>query len=275
MTIAFVIFTASVSGYFLQISPGVVSQGLGGASIVIDEGLSAFHNPAISSGTQFSMIASKWLYSTSVVTASGCLHDFSCGISYINYGAIQGYDIYGNMTHTFTPFSLCAALSRKLGLFGISIKGFGERIETQTTAGACIGISTFTKIWRLGIGAKIDNLGREFTGNMSIPYTVGIGVRAAITDAVAVIIESKSPNIVLNGGVEYAYENVALLFGMKYLKPHDMVNGTEIGFRWSDLCYSGGIVVHAGAYAVGYAFVLHDFTTSHNLCIRIIPGQNR
>lgn len=275
MTIVLVIITASVSGYFLQISPGVVSQGLGGASIVVDEGLPAFHNPAMSSGTQLSMIASKWLYSTSAVAVSGCLHDFSCGISYINYGAIEGYDTYGNMTHTFTPFSLSAAVSRKLGLFGISLKGFGERIETQTTAGACIGISTFTRIWCLGIGAKIDNLGREFTENMTIPYTVGIGVRADITDGVAVIIESKSPDVVLNGGVEYAYENVELLFGAKYLKPRDMVNDTEIGFRWSDICYSGGVVVHVRDYAVGYAFVLYEFTTSHNLCVRFIPGQNR
>ncbi len=275
MTIALVIITASVSGYFLQISPGVVSQGLGGASIVVEEGLPAFHNPAMSSGTQFSMIAAKWLYSTSVVATSVCLHDYCCGLSYINYGTIQGYDIYGNMTHTFTPFSLCAALSRRFGLFGISVKAFGERIDTQTTTGACIGLSTFTRIWCLGIGAKIDNLGREFTENMTIPYTAGIGVKADITDAVAVTIEFKSPDIILNGGFEYAYENVVLLFGAKYLKPNDMVSNTDIGFRWSDLCYSGGIVVHAGAYAVGYAFVLHEFTTSHNLCIRFIPGQDR
>ena len=275
MTIVLVMLVASGSGYFLQISPGVVSQGIGGASIVLDEGLPAFHNPALSQGMQFSVIATKWVFSTSMVTASGCFDDFSCGMTYLNYGTIQGYDLYGNVTHAFTPFSLCAAISRKMGIFGISAKGFGEKIDTRSLAGACMGFSVYARFGRFGLGAKIDNLGREFIQNTTIPFVVGVGLRADINDAVCLIIESKSPDIELNAGIQYTYDQALLVFGVKYLKPKDTADNADIGFRFSDLWYSGGIMVNVGAYAFGYAFVLHEFTTSHNLGIKFIPGQNR
>jgi hypothetical protein len=229
MTLVLVLIATSTSGYFLQISPGVVSQGLGGASIVLNEGLPVFHNPAIARGTQFSLVASRWLFSTSMLTASACFDGFSCGISYIDYGAIQGYDVYGNMTHTFNPFSMCIGISRTMGLFGVSIKGFGEKIEAVTLTGACACISTYTNIGRFGFGAKIDNLGREFMQNTAIPYVIGLGMRARIFDALSLIIESKSPDIELNAGIEYTYQNAMLVFGAKYLRRRTMMDDTETG----------------------------------------------
>lgn len=272
MTIVLALITTSTSGYFMQISPGVISQGLGGASIVVSEGMPAFHNAATAQGRQFSLVASRWLFSTSMITASACFNGFSCGISCINYGTIQGYDVYGNMTDAFNPFSMCVVFAQKIGQFGVSMKGFGEKIETQTLAGACACISTYTRIGRFGFGAKVDNLGREFLQNTEIPCVVGVGVRADITNAVSMIVESKSPDIELNAGVEYTYQNAVLVFGVQYLQPRGRVDNTETGFRFSDLCYSGGLVMTVGNYAVGYAIVLREYSMTHSLALKFTPG---
>jgi len=272
MTILLVVITTT-SGYFLQLSPGVVSQGLGGASIVVDEGMPAFHNPAMACGTAYSLVASRWLFSTSMITASACFNGFSCGLSSIHYGSIQGYDASGNMTDAFNPFSMCLVVAQKIGSFGVAVKGFGEKIETQTLAGACVNVSTFIELGLFRLGAKVDNIGREFLQNTTIPPVFGIGVSADITDAARVIVESKSPDIELNAGIAYTYRNAVLVFGVRYLQPKAWADDTETGFDFSDLCYSGGIVLHVRDYTVGYAFVLREYWMTHSLALRFIPGQ--
>ena len=52
------------SSDFLKLSPGVRSQGLGGATIMIDEGLSAFHNPALFSSKTVNFTLARWLFSS-------------------------------------------------------------------------------------------------------------------------------------------------------------------------------------------------------------------
>jgi hypothetical protein len=271
MTMLLVLITTT-SGYFLQISPGVISQGLGGASIVVNEGLPAFHNPAMARGKEYSLVASRWLFSTSMFTAGACFKGFSCGLSSIYYGSIQGYDADGNMTDAFNPFSICFVIAQKLGSFGVAVKGFGEKIETQSLAGACASVSTYTELGMFRLGTKVDNLGREFLQNTTIPPVFGIGVSADITDAVRVTVESKIPDIEINAGVAYTYHSAVLVFGVRYLPPQAWTGETQTDFTISDVCYSGGIVLHLGDYAVGYAFVLREYWITHSLALRFIPG---
>ena len=67
----------------------------------------------------------------------------------------------------------------------------GEKIDSYSLYGLCIGISTYTDFGRFAIGSKIDNLGKEFGKNAEIPITTSIGLKITLPRNINVFIESK------------------------------------------------------------------------------------
>lgn len=270
--ILFCFLIAIGSSEFLRLSPGVVSQGLGGASVVIDEGLSAFHNPACAEDMTFNFTLSRWLYSTSYATCGGVYGNNLFGISYINYGRIQGYDAQGNPTSVFTPYDICVGIGRKQGRFGFVIKGFMERIDSQNLYGVCAAIGTCLQYKKLIMGIKVDNLGKEFGENTTIPAYAALGLKYGLTEGVSILAELKAPLLELNAGMIYEYKNLLLLFGAKYLHPENIAEGSGIASGFTDLSLTGGIAVHALNYRIGYSLVYGDLSVAHQFSVMFVPG---
>lgn len=257
------------SSYFLRLSPGVMSQGLGGASIMHDEGLSAFHNPATIQGTKFNFTLSRWLYSTHLFSCGVSFHENCVGLSYLNYGSIQGYNELGIPSNTFTPFNICFAVGRKLGPFGISIKTFSEKIDSDVLYGLCAGVSTYIDFEKFAIGAKVDNLGKEFSRNYEIPVFVGFGLKITLPKNINISVESKLPEAEVNAGLLYSYHRVKLLFGLKYLRPR-IKNSRH---HSSDVSMTSGVIIRVEKYNIGYSLVYTPFAMAHQFSILFVPEQ--
>ncbi len=269
---AFIIFLISVnSSYFLKLSPGVMSQGLGGASIMIDEGLSAFHNPAYNHDTKLNFTLSRWLYATNLFSIGACFKNNVIGINYLNYGGIQGYNEYGVATNNFNPFDICFILGRKLGFFGVFVKTFGEKIDSQTLYGVCGGISSYVDFGNVSIGAKIDNVGKELAQKTEIPLTTSFGLKLALPSSIDLIIELKSPDLEINSGLMYTYENIKLLLGIKYMRPQNLIADTQHSLRLIDLNFTSGLIVQVKKYQIGYSFMYTEFSNAHQFSVTLIP----
>lgn len=271
MTVFVLCLLSIQSSYFLRLSPGVMSQGLGGVSILIDEGLAAFHNPAYLQETKFNFTLSRWLYSTNLFTIGTSYKDNVIGISYLNYGNIQGYDEYGYPTNKFNPFNMCLVFARKFNSFGVFVKSFGEKIDSYALYGLCGGVSSYVDLGKVCIGAKIDNLGKEFSENTTIPFTTAFGLKFTLPENLILFIESKSPLLELNTGLLYKYDYVKLLLGAKYIRPEDLISGSNQSFQSSDLNFSGGLIICVENYEIGYSFLYTEFSNAHQFSITFVP----
>jgi hypothetical protein len=270
--ILFCFLIATGSSQFLRLSPGVVSQGLGGVSVVVDEGLSVFHNPACAEDMTFNFTLSRWLYSTSYVACGGVYGNNLFGVSYMNYGSIQGYDAQGNPTTVFTPYDFCAGVGRRQGRFGFVIKGFMEKIDSQSLYGLCAAIGICLQYKGLTIGIKVDNLGKEFAESTSIPTYAALGLKYGLTTAMSILVECKAPLTELNAGIVYKYKDLFLLFGTRYLRPENLVDGSNVATGFADLSLTGGLAVHVQNYRIGYSLVYGNQSNAHQFSVMFVPS---
>jgi hypothetical protein len=245
-----------------------MSQGLGGVSIMIDEGLSAFHNPAIYQSKKVNFTISRWLYATHLFSMGARLQNTVIGINYLNYGSIQGYNEYGVETDKFNPFSICLAVGRKLGPIGIFVKTFEEKIGAYTLYGVCGGMSSYVNFGRFSFGAKIDNIGKEFGQKTELPVTSSFGLHVALRD-VDLVLESGFPDFEMHAGLAYTYENVKLLFGAGYLYPQNVIDDDRFDLNLADINFTSGMILQLKKYEVGYSFVYTEFSNSHQLSITL------
>ena len=255
------------SSYFLRMSPGVMSQGLGGSSVVISEGLSVFHNPAYTDEKVISFTLSRWLYSTNYLTLGMTYEDYSLGISYMNYGSIQGYDHTGVPTNAFTPYNVCMGLGRRFGPLGVAIKGFAERIADQTQYGIAGCISYLLQYKGITLGIKVDNLGMEFNRNSEIPYYTALGLKFGLTRDMNLFAEAKYPKTEINTGIAYSYQDLTLLLGTRY------VGGLYGASNTLSECigFTGGLMLVLDNYRIGYSAVYGYLSIAHQFNVTFIP----
>ncbi len=269
--IALVFLISIESSQFLRLSPGVVSQGLGGSSVLIDEGLPVFHNPACSGEMSFNFTLSRWLYGTNYLTCGGVYRNTMFGITYMNYGGIQGYDETGNPTAVFTPYDFCAGIGYRFGPVGLVVKGFLERIEDQNMYGLCATIGTRLQYKALSIGAKVDNIGKEFAENTSIPLFTALGIKYSLTSEIDILAEIKAPLVELNTGIAYTYRNLRLLFGGRYLQPENLTGESNVSISTDDLNLTGGISVSVENYHIGYSVAYGSLSIAHQFSVTFVP----
>jgi len=266
------IFLLSLSSsYFLKMSPGVMSQGLGGVSIMIDEGLSAFHNPAIHQSTKVTFAIARWLYATHLFSMGAGFKNNVIGISYFNYGSIQGYNEHGSETNKFNPFNICLLVGRRVGPIGIFVKTFEEKIDTQALYGICGGISSYVQFDKISFGAKVDNIGKEFGQKTEIPLTTSFGLKLVLPMHIDLIIESRYPDFEIRSGLMYTYENVKLLLGARYLHPHNVIGDAKLSSSLVDVSLTSGLIVQVKKYEVGYSFVYTEFSNAHQFSVTLKP----
>ncbi len=268
--VALFIFALS-SSYFLKLSPGVMSQGLGGVSVTLDEGLAVFHNPVLAQNTEFNFTLSRWLYSTTLVCFGASFQKNSLGISYLNYGGIQGFDEFGNETQEFVPYDVLIALGRSFGPLGMTIRGFAERIADQSLLGFCCGVSSYFELGRIGFGFKADNLGKEFAQSTDIPIIVAFGSRISLPVNLDVLFEVKPLDLEINSGVLYKYQDVKLLFGARYIYPEVQ----DYSLTLTDFDFSGGILIKVDDYEIGYSLVYNKISAAHQFSIVFVPQSDQ
>jgi len=267
-----IVFLISLnSSYFLNMSPGVVSQGLGGASVMIDEGLSAFHNPAIHQATKVTFTIARWLYATHFLSMGAGFKNNVIGISYLNYGSIQGYNEYGGETNAFNPFNICLVIGRRLGPIGIVVKAFEEKIDEQALYGICGGISSFLQFNKISFGAKVDNIGKEFGQKTEIPLTALFGLKLILPMHIDLIVESRYPDFEVRSGLMYTYENVKLLLGARYMHPHDAIDDAKMSSSLTDISLTSGLIVQVKKYEIGYSFAYTEFSNAHQFSVTLMP----
>ena len=260
-------FIALESSYFLKMSPGVTSQGLGGSSVVVNEGLAVFHNPAYVERTLYNFTLSRWLYSTNYLTLGGNHDRYSFGLSYMNYGSIQGYDRFGAPTIVFTPYNACMGIGRRFGVLGIALKAFIERVAEQTQYGiaGCLGFSVRTG--KLQLGAKVDNLGKEFAQGTAIPSYTAVGIKIGLTQEIDLIAEAKYPELEFNSGLAYSYRDLTILFGGRYIQ-----NGTgQMVNHFDNIGVTGGLVLAMDNYRIGYSIVYGYLSLAHQFSVTFAP----
>lgn len=260
------------SAQFLRLTPGVVAQAMGGSSVVIHEGLPTFHNPAQAQDMTFNFTLARWLYATNHLTAGATYRQYLFGVTYLNYGQISGYDSLGNPTAAFTPYDLCLAAGRRFGLIGVALKGFNQRIEEENLVGLCGMVGIHYSYQALSIGLKVDNLGKEFTQNTTIPAYIALGFKYNVARDLELVAEAKSSPIELNSGIRYAFQSLSLLAGIKYLRAEDLVAGSGLAADEYDLFYSGGILVRIEEYSIGYSVVYNPASIAHQFSVTLTPG---
>ena len=264
--VALFILTLS-SSYFLKLTPGVMSQGLGGVSVMLDEGLAVFHNPVLAQASKFNFTLSRWFYSTTFFCFGASYQRNSFGISYLNYGGIQGFDEFGNPTGEFVPYDLRIALGRSFSPLGITIQGFQEKIADQPLLGLCCGISSYFKLGCIALGFKVDNLGKEFAQNTDIPVLIALGSKINLPIDLDFLFEVRPLDLEVSSGVLYEYQNIRIFFGAKYLYPEVQ----DYALTLVDFDFSGGVLVKVDDYEIGYSLVYNEFSTAHQFSIIFTP----
>ncbi|MGQ9464118.1 MAG: hypothetical protein ACUVQ4_00215 [bacterium] len=250
-----------------RLSVGVQSNGIGGVSILIDEGLSAFHNPALMSETKFNFTLSRWFNETNLLNFGAAYKNNGLGISYLNYGIIQGYDEFGFPTRTFSPYDLVIAIARRMGNWGLSLKNFQSRIDSVLFAGVAGGLSSFFEFKDIAIGAKVDNLGAELLQRVDVPIIVGTAIKFKIPEDFEFCIEARGLSFELSTGLLYRYENVKIFGGVKYIAPKEYVD--RISF--ADFNLSSGLTILFEEYEFGYSFIYNQFGSAHQVEIIFTP----
>ena len=263
------------SAQFLRLTPGVVAQAMGGSSVVVNEGLSVFHNPAQAKDMTFNFTLARWLYGTNLLTAGATYQQYLFGVTYVNYGQISGYDSLGNATAVFAPYDMCLGVGRRFGPVGVAIKGFNQRLEAENLAGLCGMAGVHYSYHALDIGFKVDNLGKEFTQNNTIPAYIAIGFKYNVARVLELVAEAKTSPVELNAGLRYEFQSLALLAGVRYLRAADLVAGSDLGAAEYDLFYSGGVLVEIEEYAIGYSVVYNPASIAHQFSVTLTPGSNR
>uniref|UniRef100_A0A7V1EI67 PorV/PorQ family protein n=1 Tax=candidate division WOR-3 bacterium TaxID=2052148 RepID=A0A7V1EI67_UNCW3 len=250
-----------------KLSVGIQSNGLGGITTLVDEGLSVFHNPAVNFKTEFNFIIGRWLYGTNVMTAGASYKNNAFGLYYLDYGDIQGYDEYGLPTNRFSPYDLNIGIARKFGLLGISIKNFQSRIDSVTFIGIALGTGMMINSGNFSIGAKIDNIGGEFVHRVDVPLIFATGIKYNFFEDFGFFIETRGRDIELSIGLIYGYENLKIFAGMKYIKPASYIEKPSL----SDCHFSGGLMITFDEYELGYSFVYTQFSSAHQIGIKFTP----
>jgi hypothetical protein len=251
----------------VKLPVGIKSTGLGGLVTLVDEGLSVFHNPAINSHTRFNFTLSRWVYNTNLLACGIEYKRSAIGLHYLNYGTIQGYDDYGIPTSKFAPYDLNIGIAKSFGPLGVCLKNFQTHIDSVFYFGITGGAGSYFNFHRIGVGFKIDDIGKELARDVEIPFLIALGIEFLIGEDFEFFMEVKGKEFILSSGFQYRYENLKIFAGIKYLKPSGYVKGLSL----SDCHLSGGFVILFDEYELGYSFVYTEYSIAHQIGIVFNP----
>jgi hypothetical protein len=218
----------TAAGDFLNIGVSARAAGLGGAyTSVADDAAAAYWNP----GGLVSIESPQFIFShfawyqdisyeyLSVALPAGENFALSLNASYLNYGKIEGYDVYDNPTGDISStYDLAAGLSLGYRVTdnlsaGLTAKYIILSLDNikATTMAADLGLNY--KIGNYNVGLALANIGPDFKFNQvteNLPTSVRLGVSAypfGPSFLGAIEIENQFyGGMSIKNGVEYNYE---------------------------------------------------------------------
>ncbi len=187
---------ATAAGDFLNIGVSARAAGLGGAyTSVADDAAAAYWNP----GGLVSIESPQLIFShfawyqdisyeyLAVALPAGEKFVFSVQASYLNYGTIEGYDIYDNPTGDIgSTYDLAAGLSLGYSVTdnlstGLTAKYIMLSLDNFKATAIAADLGAKYKIGNYVVGLTLANIGQDLKFNQvmeNLPTSVRFGVSA-------------------------------------------------------------------------------------------------
>jgi len=252
---------------FLEIGQGARAAGLGGAYTAVSEGaVAAYWNPAGLAGLENFEVALghfSWYQDITVEQLSLAM-PLSAGpvlaasLTYVNYGAIDGYDASGVPTGELTAYDLSGGVSIGMAInerwsAGLTAKIVTQRLDdlSATAYAGDFGLKYHAESFALA--ATVTNLGSSMTFDQSsekLPAAFNVGAAiypfgGALTTSLD--IEKKfEGDMVIRQGLELGFDDrYYLRTGYDYLPQQDgreLATGLSLGaglrYGFADFDYS-------------------------------------
>jgi hypothetical protein len=248
-------YGADTGGDFLKITPGALPQGLAGATAALSGDVQyADVNPAGDVGAQgmeaaFTHIA---LVQQNQLENIMFAHDafggrMVYGLTYLHYGELDGRDISGNETGSFTAYdsALRVGYAKSFGKLslGAAVKCVHSSIDNDSGTGYGFDAGAIYDFGAFKMGAAVTNVGKAGaigTENADLPATASVGIATTIKNiTVSADYQRDIPenDTVLAGGAQLPLWKIfALRAG--YLRditnnsdiPNQNMNGLNAGF---------------------------------------------
>lgn len=279
---------ASASGEtalsFLKIGVGARGPAMADAiTALTDDATTAYWNPGglgyINQG-KLSLLQTNWLVDTSFQNISYIVPTERGGtwatyISYLNYGAIQGYDTAGAATQNLTPYDMCIGLAWGTTLtdyisFGLTVKQVSEKLEDTVASAYAVDIGSIIKTSneKLTFGAVIQNMGSKVkfvSAEADLPLVMKVGMAYRITQDGHLTIDLDAPKEQNKVGLNLGFEQ---WFG---------ILSVRLGYRGLSGVSSnimGGIGLKATDFQLDYAYVPYgDLGGTHRLSLAFDLGE--
>ncbi|MCK4666345.1 PorV/PorQ family protein [Candidatus Dependentiae bacterium] len=266
---------------FLKIDIGARPAGLGDCFVGIADDYNAIQwNPAglsfLEKG-QVAFIRTNWLADTSF-NALSFAYPFNFGTlgfnwTSLNYGSIDGYDIYGNSTGSFTPTDTAITLSYSKEItkgfsLGLNLKQISSKIESETASTQAFDFGLLYKLEIAGnpfkLGFSVLNMGGEMKfieegDPLPTNYLFGFSYLILNNDTHSVLgaIDLSKPvdnDFRANLGVEYGFKQM-LFIRLGYKAAGYDIEGLAAGFGFH---YPLGKNIFGFDYAFGKMDEIND-----------------
>ena len=228
---------------FLMIGHGARAASLGGAyTAMASEATAAYWNPAGLTGVegpQATLGHFAWFQDITVEQASfgfplGERFSGALSATYVNYGVIQGYDVFGESSGDIVAYdwvggvSLAMAVSERFSI-GLTGKYVSQRLDNITASAFAGDIGVRYNGGSFALGATVVNLGSDITFDQTsekLPTAARLGVMfRPFTEALAASMEIEQRfkgDLYVRQGIELGFDEMYFLrAGVDYLPAQD------------------------------------------------------
>lgn len=244
--------TGVSSGDFLKISMYSRGMAMGGSWVAVAEGTGALHyNPAglgrkgvgELSVSHSELLQDINLENFSLAYPLGNGSGVGLGFSYLNYGSIAGYDLFGNATGGVNAYSMLLAVGFSQHIsnsfsIGVVVKPVFERLGGYSARSVTTDIGLISDLGQFSFGAQIANWGgsvKFVNEKVGFPTSFRFGLAYRTLDAGSVISlggsRSNEGIYALNSGIEYNYNrNLTIRTGYSSTLQNQSNAGDGISF---------------------------------------------
>ena len=278
------------SADFLQIGQGARAAGMGGAYTAVSEGaIAAYWNPAGLSnleGSEISLGHFAWYQDITVEQGSFAFPVadravLAASITYVNYGAIEGYDVSGASTGELTAYDWVGGLSLGYSFNdalsgGITGKFINQKLDTYSASTFAGDFGLKYDFPKFALALAVTNVGGKLTfdqesENLPSALKFGLAVRP-LDQALVTSLELEKRfygDFLIRQGIELGFGGQYYLrTGYDYLPAQDgraLATGMSVGAG-----------VRFDVVELNYAYTPNDKATAedlHRFSVVFRPGR--
>jgi hypothetical protein len=277
----------TTSANFLKMGVGARASALGGTFVAIaDDATACYWNPAglpQISHTELIFMHNNWyqdIKSNYLGAAFPVSNSFALGfgISYLDYGSFDGYDIDDQPTGKYSANALVLStsgayqLSRNLSI-GVTGKIFSEKLEQSSATSYAMDFGTLYRTAAVSMGLNLMNIGSGMkyeTAECPLPRRLVAGLAIRAYDGKLKFASDlemlNDRGLSIHQGVEYCYERTVFL---RTGYSHDFSNIVASGSSGMTM----GIGVKHSIGAIDYSYWPDDqLGDIHKISFRLALG---